>query len=53
VRGTGTVELLGPGDNVVGTGILQDNIKYGMELKVCTLSFYKYIIKVCTLKNYW
>jgi hypothetical protein len=22
VRGTGTVELLGPGDNVVGTGVL-------------------------------
>jgi hypothetical protein len=37
VRGTGTMELLGPGDNVVGTGVLQDNIKCGMELNAVKL----------------
>jgi hypothetical protein len=37
VRGTGRVELLGPRDNVVGTGVFQDNIKYGMELNAVKL----------------
>jgi hypothetical protein len=38
VRGMGTVELLGPGGNVVGTGVLQDNIKCGMEVNAVKLS---------------
>jgi hypothetical protein len=32
VLGTGEVELLGTGGNVVGTGVLQENIKCGMDL---------------------
>jgi hypothetical protein len=37
VPGMGIVELLGPGGNVVGTGVLQDNIKCGMELNAVKL----------------
>jgi hypothetical protein len=46
VRGTGTVELLGPGVNVVGTGVLQDNIKYGMELNAVKLYPFEVAVQV-------
>jgi hypothetical protein len=46
VRGTGTVELLGPGGNVVGTGVLQDNIKCGMELNVVKLCPFEVAVQV-------
>jgi hypothetical protein len=42
----GTVELLGPGGNVVGTGVLQDNIKCGMELNVMKLCPFEVAIQV-------
>jgi hypothetical protein len=45
VPGTGKVELLGPGGNVVGTGVLEENIKCGMELnavKLCLFELYKF-----------
>jgi hypothetical protein len=46
VRGTGTVELLGPGGNVVGMGVLQDNIKCGMELNTVKLCPFEVAIQV-------
>ena len=46
VHGRGTMELLGPGDNVVGTRILQDNIKYGMELNVVKLCLFEVAVQV-------
>jgi hypothetical protein len=46
VPGTGTVELLGPGANVVGTGVLQDNIKCGMELNAMKLCPFEVAIQV-------
>jgi hypothetical protein len=46
VWGTGTVELLGPGGNVVGTGVLQDNIKCRMELNVVKLCPFKVAAQV-------
>jgi hypothetical protein len=46
VRGMGTVELLGPGGNVVGTGVLQDNIKCGMELNVMKLCPFEVVVQV-------
>ena len=46
VRGTGTVELLGPGGTVVGTGVLQDNINCGMELNVVKLCPFEVAVQV-------
>jgi hypothetical protein len=46
VRGTGTVELLGPGDNTVGTGVLHDNIKCGMELNAVKLCPFEVAVQV-------
>jgi hypothetical protein len=46
VRGTGTVELLGPGGNVVGSGVLQDNIKCGMELNAVKLCPFQVALQV-------
>jgi hypothetical protein len=46
VRGTGIVELLGPGDNVVGMGVLQDNIKCGMELNAMKLCPFEVAVQV-------
>jgi hypothetical protein len=46
VRGTGTLEFLGPGGNVVGTGVLQDNIKCGMELNAVKLCPFEVAIQV-------
>jgi hypothetical protein len=46
VWGTGTVELLGPGGNVVGTGVLQDNIKCGMELNAVKLCPFEVAVQV-------
>jgi hypothetical protein len=46
VPGTGTVEFLGPGGNVVGTGVLQDNIKYGMELNAVKLCPFEVAVQV-------
>jgi hypothetical protein len=46
VRGTGTVELLGPGGNVVGIGVLQDNIKCGMELNAVKLCPFEVAVQV-------
>jgi hypothetical protein len=37
VREIGTVELLGSGGNVVGTGVIDGNIKYSMDLNVVKL----------------
>ena len=31
------MELLGTGENAVGTGVIDGNIKYGMELNVVKL----------------
>jgi hypothetical protein len=46
VWGTGIVELLGSGGNVVGTGVLQDNIKYGMELNAVKLCLFEVAVQV-------
>ena len=46
VRGIGIVELLGPGDNVVGTGVLQNNIKCGMELNAVKLCPFEVAIQI-------
>ena len=46
VQGTGTLELLRPGDNVVGTGVLQDNIKCGMELNAMKLCLFEVALQV-------
>jgi hypothetical protein len=46
VRGTGIVELLGPGGNVVGTGVLRDNIKCGMELNAVKLCLFEVAVQV-------
>jgi hypothetical protein len=40
------VELLGLGGNVVGTGVLQDNIKCGMELNAVKLYPFEVAIQV-------
>jgi hypothetical protein len=55
VRGTGTVELLGPGGNVVGTGVLQDNIKCGMELNAMKLYPFEVAVQVVQVldKSVW
>ena len=48
------MELLGSGGNVVGTRVLQDNIKGGMELNVVKLcpfevavKLYKFLMSPC------
>jgi hypothetical protein len=46
VPGTSTVELLGPGGNVVGTGVLQENIKCGMELNAVKLCPFEVAVQV-------
>jgi hypothetical protein len=46
VPGTGEVELLGTGDNVVGTGVLQQNIKCGMELNAVKLCPFEVAVQV-------
>jgi hypothetical protein len=46
VPGTGEVDLLGPGGNVVGTGVLQENIKYGMELNAVKLCPFEVAVQV-------
>jgi hypothetical protein len=46
VLGTGTVELVGLGGNVVGTGVFQDNIKYGMELNAVKLCPFEVVVQV-------
>jgi hypothetical protein len=46
VPGTGIVELLGPGGNIVGTGVLQDNIKYGMQLNAVKLYPFEVAVQV-------
>jgi hypothetical protein len=46
VLGTGTVELLGPGGNVVGLGVLQDNIKCRMELNTVKLCPFEVAVQV-------
>jgi hypothetical protein len=46
VPGMGTVELLGPGGNVVGTGVLQENIKCGMELNAVKLYPFEVAVQV-------
>ena len=42
----GTLELLGPGGYVVGTGVLQDNIKCGMELNAVKLCLFEVAVQV-------
>jgi hypothetical protein len=46
VPGTGEVELLGAGGNVVGTGVLQKNIKCGMELNAVKLCSFEVAVQV-------
>ena len=46
MRGTCTIELLGPGGNVVGTRILQDNIKCKMELNAVKLCPFEVAVQV-------
>jgi hypothetical protein len=46
VPGTGTVELLGLGGTVVGTGVLQENIKCGMELNAVKLCSFEVAVQV-------
>jgi hypothetical protein len=46
VWGTSTVELLGLGDNVVGTGVVQDTIKCGMELNAVKLYPFEVAVQV-------
>jgi hypothetical protein len=46
VRVSGTVELLRPGGNVVGTGVLQDNINCGMELNAVKLCPFEVAVQV-------
>jgi hypothetical protein len=46
VPGTGTMELLGPGGNVIGTGVLQENIKCGMELNAVKLCPFEVAVQV-------
>jgi hypothetical protein len=46
VRGTGTVELLGSGGNVVGSGVLQDNIKCMIELNAVKLCPFEVAVQV-------
>jgi hypothetical protein len=46
VPGTGRVELLGPGGTVVGTGVLQENIKCGMELNAVKLCPFEVAVQV-------
>jgi hypothetical protein len=46
VPGTGIVEFLGPGGNVVGMGVLQDNIKCRMELNVVKLCPFEVAVQV-------
>ena len=46
MRGLGTVELLGLRDNVVETGVLQDNIKCRMELNAVKLCPFEVAIQV-------
>jgi hypothetical protein len=46
VQGTSTVELLRPGDNVVGTGVLHDNIKCRMELNAVKLCPFEVAVQV-------
>ena len=40
------MELLKTGDNVVGTGVLQDNIKCGMELNAVKLYPFEVAVQV-------
>jgi hypothetical protein len=46
VPGMGTVELLGPGGTVVGMGVLQENIKCGMELNAVKLCPFEVAVQV-------
>jgi hypothetical protein len=46
VPGTGTVELLGLEGYVVGTGVLQENIKCGMELNAVKLCPFEVAVQV-------
>jgi hypothetical protein len=40
------MELLGPGGNVVGTRVLQDNIKCGMEVNAVKLCPFEVVVQV-------
>jgi hypothetical protein len=46
VPGMGEVELLGPGGNVVRTGVLQENIKCGLELNAMKLYPFEVAVQV-------
>jgi hypothetical protein len=45
------VELLGAGENVVGTGMIDGNIKYGMELNVVKLCPSEVAIRVVEVSD--
>jgi hypothetical protein len=45
------VELLGVGENVVGTGVIDGNIKCGMELNVVKLCSSEVAIRVVEVSD--
>jgi hypothetical protein len=47
----GTVELLGARENVVGTGVIDGNIKYGMELNAVKLCPSEVAIRVVEVSD--
>jgi hypothetical protein len=46
-----TVELLGLGENVVGTGVINENIKCGMELNAVKLCPSEVAVRVVEVRN--
>jgi hypothetical protein len=47
----GIVELLGPGASVVGKGVIDGNIKCGMELNIMKLCPFEVAIRVVEVSN--
>jgi hypothetical protein len=47
----GTMELLGPGASVVGKGVIDGNIKCGMELNIMKLCPFEVAIRVVEVSN--
>jgi hypothetical protein len=45
------VELLGLGENVVGTGVINENIKCGMELNAVKLCPSEVAVRVVEVRN--
>jgi hypothetical protein len=51
LRERGTVELLGLGENVVGTGMINENIKYRMELNAVKLCPSEVAVRVVEVRD--